>query len=167
MSTLLSYTHHFNGPTGILVDISAMPLEITVVEDLRCPVAAQLAGADANTVQLGPFGARNRDVRMRAMNKERRGRIAITSVLPGAIFSQTASAKGNTRVVQCGGDMTIGGHGVKDGARLEIPRGCWLELKSHGLISVNHFEEVLTVVEAVTRGLFELDGKGEAGFDRQ
>lgn len=166
MSTLLAYTHHLPGPTGVLVEVPGVPLEITVTDDRKARIVAELVGADANLIQVGPFGTRNAGVQMRAVDEKRDGRRTITSILPGAIFSQTASVKGNTNVVQCGGDMVMGGHGKEPGAYLIAPIGTGLELKAHGRVIVKYRNEVLTVPEAVARGLFELDGEGEAGQDR-
>jgi hypothetical protein len=137
--------------------VPGLPVEITLRDNPRGKVSVELAGARANTVQVGPCGKDSRDVQVRAYEEGSRDiKRAITMVLPGAVFSQTARVSGNNSVVQCGGSMVVGGHSRKDGAYVSAPLGCLFELRDSGLIGVTFEGETLTVTEAVHRRLMRL-----------
>jgi len=157
MSTLLTYDHPRMGPATILIEVPNLPLEISLRDDPYGRISVDLAGARANTIQVGPCGRGNRDVQVRAFNEQQQkvDRV-VTSILPGAVFSQTARAGGNSTVIQCGGDMVMGGHGRKDGAYVSAPVGCLFELRGHGPAIVKFEEEMLTVPQAVARRLMRL-----------
>lgn len=157
MSTLMTYDHPHRGPATILIETPGLPVEIILRDNPRAKIGVELAGAKANTVQLGPFGPKGQDVQVRVFDEEQRDiRQVITSILPGAVFSQTARVSGKTTVVQCGGDMVIGGHGVEDGVHVSAPLGCLFQLKGYERIAVKFEGDVLTVPEAVARRLLKL-----------
>lgn len=157
MSTLMTYDHPYAGPATILIQTPGLPVEITLRENRHERIRAELAGAEANTIQIGPFGTRNRDVQIRAFNEQQNVRQVLTTILPGAVFSQTARVSGKSKVVQCGGDITMGGHGLKNGSYVSAPLGCLFQLKDHGPVTVKFEGEVLTLPEATARELLRLD----------
>lgn len=157
MSTFLTYDHPHRGPAGILVETPELPVEITLRDNPHGKIRIELIGATANTIQLGPSGRRNRDVLVRALNEERRDiRQVLTTILPGAVFSQTARVGGNSTVIQCGGDVVTGNHGRADGVYVSAPLGCMFHLKGYAGIAVNFEGDVLTTPEAVARKLMKM-----------
>lgn len=157
MSTLLTYDHPYPGPATITIETPDLPVEITLRDKPHGKIRIDLVGATANIIQLGPCGRRNRDVLVRASNKEEHDiRQVLTTVLPGAVFSQTARFGGNSRVIQCGGDMVIDGHGKADGVHVSAPLDCLFLLKGYAGMVVNFEGDVLTTPEAVARRLIKL-----------
>lgn len=157
MSTFLTYDHPYPGPATILIETPDLPVEITLRDNPHGRIRVDLVGSTANTIQLGPSGSRGRDVRVRAISEEQRDiRQVLTTILPGAVFSQTARVGGNSRVIQCGGDMVMGGHNREDGVHVSAPLNCLFLLKGYAGMAVNFEGDVLTTPEAAARGLIRL-----------
>lgn len=154
--SLLSYSYPVSGPVKVLVSLlESIPLEVTVYDNQDITATAELVDdGSANTIQVGPSGYPDFNLILQAVNRKSKGRQAITSILPGAIFSQTASVGGNSRTVQCGGDMFVGGAPLAwKGARLTVSRGSTLDIAISGDITVRHNGRTMPEREAAELGL--------------
>lgn len=157
--SLLSYSSPTSGPVSVLVDLlPVFPLEITVYDSRDVTATVELVeNGEADTVQVGP-GRSGSALILRAVNRGHSVRDVLTSVLPGAVFSQTASVKGKSRAVQCGGDMWMGdGHGKATGAYLTIPRNSIIFLGNVGEITVRHDDRTMSIQRAAELDLLEVE----------
>ncbi|AXH66403.1 hypothetical protein SEA_SATIS_254 [Streptomyces phage Satis] len=155
-SSLLTYDHPYTGTTSVLVEVPGLPVTIKVVEHRGARVSAELVPMGANTVQLGPDDPHGTGVKVRAVNESESGvRRTMTSILPGAVFSQTASVSGGT-TIQCGGSLNMG-TSRKPGAVITVPSGSFLKMREHGPVTVEHGTRVLSLAEAAEEGLFDVE----------
>jgi hypothetical protein len=154
--SLLSYSDPSGGTRSVLVSLlSEIPLEITVYDSQDITTTLELIDdGKANTIQIGPSKGRSYDLILRAINLWSEGRRTITSILPGAIFSQTASVSGNSRSIQCGGDMWLNETPVAwKGARMTLPRGSTVTIANSGEVTVRHNGRTMTLREAAELNL--------------
>jgi hypothetical protein len=155
MNSLLTYDHPYTGTTSILIEVPGLPVTIKVVEHRGARVSAELVPMGVNAIQLGPDGKHGTGVKVRAVNEGQNFRQVMTQVLPGAVFSQTASASGGTSI-QCGGTVRMES-GREPGAVITVPSGSYLNLVKHGEIIVEHNGTPMTLAEAAGLGLLEVD----------
>ncbi len=156
--SLLSYSVPSSGPVKVLVSLlESIPLVITVYDSQHVVTSAELVdNGEANTITVGP-GTGEYSVMLRAVNRPHGAREAITSVLPGTIFSRTARVGGNSRVVQCGGDMWMGDDHGRTGARLGVSRGSTIAVATSGQITVQYNGRVMDLSEAAELDLLEVE----------
>jgi hypothetical protein len=155
-SNLFTYDHPYTGTTSVLVEVPDLPVTIKVVEHRGARVSAELVPMGVNTVQLGPNDPHGTGVKVRAVNEgDASVQRTMTSILPGATFSQTASASGGT-MIQCGGSVNMN-TGRKPGAVITVPSGSFLKMRQHGPVAVEYGTRVLTLGEAAEQGLIDVE----------
>jgi hypothetical protein len=154
--SLLSYSYPTSGPVKVFVSLlPSIPLEVTVYDNQDITATAELVDdGKANTIQIGPTGIPSFDMIFQAVNRKGDRRRFMTSILPGAVFSQTASISGNSRTVQCGGDLFLNQVPVAwRGGRLTVSRGSTLSIADSGDIAVRHDGRTMEIEEAADLGL--------------
>lgn len=154
----MTYDNPRPGRASVLVNLlPSIPLEITVI-DRNGRASMELVGGDeANLIQVGPGGEAGYDMLLRATKEKNRTQKVITHILPGAVFSQTAQVGGNSTVIQCGGNMSIGGSRKKDGAYLRLPLGSWVAVADVGEVVVLRNNWTHTLQEAAEAGLLRVE----------
>lgn len=151
-TNLLTYDHPHTGSTTVLVEVPGIPVRVNIFDFAGARVGVALTTPQRRTIQVGPGDPHGTGVKIRSVDSGTQGVQTIIGGRNGSI-SFVSSSGGST--IQCAGSLSMGLN-KKPGLDLVVPRGSFLDVRSHGTIQVHLDQKVVSLEDAVRDGLLDV-----------